>query len=58
MNMWFLNIPDILVFLAIWGCGFLTGVFTIVVVALVFCHGGGAICIKYTKDEPLNMENF
>jgi hypothetical protein len=51
MNMWFLNLPDILVFFAIWGCGFLTGLFIMVLATIMFCWGGGAIHIRYTKDE-------
>lgn len=49
--MWFLNLPDILVFFAIWGCGFLTGLFIMVQATIMFCWGGGAIHIRYTKDE-------
>jgi len=54
MNRWFLMLPDILVFFSIWGFGFFTGVFIIVVSGLIFCWGGGEVTIRYSKDEIID----
>ena len=47
-------LPDILVFFSIWGFGFFTGVFIIVVSGLIFCWGGGEVTIRYSKDEIID----
>ena len=50
--MWFLNLPDILVFLAIWGCGFLTGVFIVIMVAFIFVMINFLVDIAYYFIDP------
>ena len=50
IDRWFLILPDILVYFAIYGFGVLTGIFLFVVLAVVYCWDGGAIHIRYVKD--------
>ena len=49
--MWFLALPDILVYLTIFWGGVLTGVLSIIIAMVVYCGGGGTIKIQYTTDE-------
>ena len=56
--MWMLNIPDILVFFAIFGFGFLMGLFFSIFTILFYCWEGGAIHIKHVKDVPDELDNF
>tara|TARA_B100001250_G_C19200679_1_gene529256 strand:+ start:193 stop:366 length:174 start_codon:yes stop_codon:yes gene_type:complete len=49
--MWYLVLPDILVYLTIFGGGFLTGVISVFITVLVYCSGGGTIKIQFTSDK-------
>jgi len=49
--MWYLALPDILVYLTIFWGGVLTGVLSIIIAMVVYCGGGGIIRIQYTSDE-------
>ena len=49
--MWFLALPDILVFFSIFFGGVLTGVIAVFIIMLIYCSGGGMIKIQYTNDE-------
>ena len=48
--MWFLALPDILVFLSIFWGGVLTGVIAVFLLVLIYCGGGGTIRIQFTSD--------
>ena len=57
--MWYLAIPDILVYLTIFWGGVLTGVLGIIIAMVVYCSGGGIIKIQYTSDkENLKPEDY
>ena len=49
--MWYLALPDLLVYLTIFWGGVLTGVLSIIIAMVVYCGGGGIIRIQYTSDE-------
>ena len=49
--MWFLALPDILVYLTIFWGGVLTGVLGIIIAMVIYCGGGGTIRIQYTTDK-------
>jgi len=49
--MWYLVLPDILIYLTIFGGGFLTGVLSVFITVLVYCSGGGTIKIQFTSDK-------
>ncbi len=55
--MWFLALPDILVFLSIFFGGVLTGVIAVFIIMLIYCSGGGTIKIQFTSDE-IRQEDF
>jgi len=46
MGSWFLMLPDILVFISIFGFGFLMGVFTVGVVVVYHAFKGNTLTIK------------
>ena len=57
--MWFLALPDILVYLTIFWGGVLTGVLSIIIAMVVYCGGGGTIKIQYTTDEAnIKQEDY
>ena len=57
--MWFLALPDILVYLTIFWGGVLTGVLGIILAMVVYCGGGGTIKIQYTSDEAnIKQEDY
>ena len=57
--MWFLALPDILVFLPIFWGGVLTGVIAVFLIVLVYCGGGGIIRIQFTSDgDNIKHEDF
>ncbi len=57
--MWYLALPDILVYLTIFWGGVRTGVLGIIIVMVVYCGGGGIIRIQYTSDEDnLKQEDY
>jgi hypothetical protein len=57
--MWYLVLPDILVYLTIFFGGVLTGILAIIITMLVYCKGGGTIKIQYTEDKDnIKQENF
>jgi hypothetical protein len=57
--MWFLALPDILVFLSIFWGGVLTGVIAVFIILLVYCSGGGIIRIQYTSNKDnIKQEDF
>ena len=49
MGRWFLMLPDILVFFAIFGFGFLVGCFTVILFVLYHVVKGNTLTIK--KEE-------
>jgi len=57
--MWFLNLPDILVFFAIWWAGFLTCFALIILFIFFSVWEGGSITFgcakKESKDDKLNF---
>ena len=55
--MWFLALPDILVFFSIFFGGVLTGVTAVFIIMLIYCSGGGTIKIQFTSDE-IRQEDF
>ena len=57
--MWFLALPDILVFLSIFWGGVLTGVIAVFIILLVYCSGGGIIRIQYTSNKDnIKQDDF
>ena len=57
--MWFLALPDILVYLTIFWGGVLTGVLGIIIAMVIYCGGGGTIKIQYTTDEAnIKQEDY
>ena len=50
-TMWYLALPDILVYLTIFWGGVLTGVLGIIIAMVLYCSGGGTIKIQYTSDK-------
>ncbi len=57
--MWFLALPDILVFLSIFWGGVLTGVIAVFLLVLIYCGGGGTIRIQFTSDgDNIKHEEF
>ena len=57
--MWYLALPDMLVYLSIFWGGVLTGVLGIIIAMVVYCGGGGIIRIQYTSDEDnLKQEDY
>ena len=58
-TMWFLALPDILVFLSIFWGGVLTGVIAVFLIILIYCGGGGIIRIQFTSDgDNIKHEEF
>ena len=59
MRMWFLNLPDILVFFSIWWSGFLTCFTLLVLAILVTIWSGSTITFGCnTKDNKDGEHNF
>jgi len=57
--MWYLVLPDIMVYLTIFFGGVLTGILAIIITMLVYCKGGGTIKIQYTEDKDnIKHEDF
>ncbi len=57
--MWFLALPDILVYFTIFFGGVFAGILTVIVSMLIFCKDGGIIRIQYTSDgNNIKHEDF
>jgi len=57
--MWFLALPDILVFFSIFFGGVLTGVTAVFIIMLIYCSGGGTIKIQFTaEDNEIRQEDY
>jgi hypothetical protein len=57
--MWFLALPDILVYFTIFFGGVFAGILTVIVAMLIFCKDGGIIRIQYTSDgNNIKHEDF
>ena len=56
-RMWFLNLPDILVFLAIWWAGFLTCFFLGVICLLILMWSGNSVTFGCTTKDK-NEDKF
>ena len=57
--MWFLALPDILVFFSIFFGGVLTGILSVLLITFIYCSGGGTIRIQYTEeDKIIKQEDF
>ena len=54
-----LMLPDLLVYLTIFICGFLAGLVSIALVILLYCMNGGIIRIQCTSDDfNIKQEDF
>ena len=49
--MWYLALPDMLIYFTIFFGGALTGILSVLLIMLIYCSGGGMIKIQYTNDE-------
>lgn len=58
MRMWFLNLPDILVFFSIWWAGFLTCFVLMLGCILVYIWGGGSITFGVKTKEDNDIHNL
>ena len=57
--MWYLVLPDILVYFTIFFGGVFAGVLVVIVSMLIYCKDGGIIRIQYTSDgKNINQEDF
>jgi|TARA_R110000787_G_scaffold52726_1_gene124082 hypothetical protein len=55
--MWFLMLPDLLVYFTIFFGGVLTGILSVFILILVYCSSGGTIKIQYTENE-IEQEDY
>ena len=49
--MWYLALPDMLIYFTIFFGGALTGILSVFLIILIYCSGGGMKKIHYTNDE-------
>ena len=56
--MWYLALPDMLIYFTIFFGGVLTGVLAIFLIMLIYCSGGGTIKIQYTSDDEIKPEDY
>jgi hypothetical protein len=55
---WYLILPDLLVYFTIFFGGVLTGGLLIVMVVLFYLRDGGSIRIQCTNEDNPNLEDF
>ena len=56
--MWYLILPDLLVYFTIFFGGVLTGILSVVMVILLYCRDGGTIKIQYSETNNLDTEDY
>ena len=56
--MWYLVLPDLLIYFTIFFGGVLTGILSVVMVILLYCRDGGTIKIQYSEINNLDTEEF
>ena len=56
--MWYLVLPDLLIYFTIFFGGALTGILSVVMVILLYCRDGGIIKIQYSETNNLDTEDY
>ena len=56
--MWYLALPDMLIYFTIFFGGVLTGILSVFLLMLIYCSGGGTIKIQYTGENEINHEDY
>jgi len=56
--MWYLALPDMLIYFTIFFGGALTGILSILILMLIYCSGGGTIKIQYTEEDEIRQEDY
>ena len=56
--MWYLVLPDMLIYFTIFFGGVLTGILSILILMLIYCSSGGTIKIQYTEENEINHEDY
>jgi len=55
---WYLVLPDLLIYFTIFFGGVTTGMLSILILILIYCSGGGTIKIQYTNEDEINQEDY
>jgi hypothetical protein len=55
--MWYLALPDMLIYFTIFFGGALTGILSVFLLMLIYCSGGGMIKIQFSNDE-IRQEDY
>tara|TARA_Y100001951_G_scaffold22553_1_gene17486 strand:- start:9 stop:179 length:171 start_codon:yes stop_codon:yes gene_type:complete len=56
--MWFMMLPDLLIYFTIFFGGVLTGILSVLLLMLIYCSSGGTIKIQYTKENEIKHEDY
>ena len=56
--MWYLALPDMLIYFTIFFGGVTTGMLSILIIILIYCSGGGTIKIQYTEENEIKHEDY
>ena len=55
--MWYLALPDKLIYFTIFFGGVLTGILSVLLLILIYCSGGGMIKIQFTNDNEAEIKH-
>ena len=56
--MWYLVLPDLLIYFTIFFGGVLTGILSVLMVILLYCKDGGSIKIQYSDTDKIKQEDY
>ena len=56
--MWYLVLPDLLIYFTIFFGGVLTGILSVLMVILLYCKDGGSIKIQYSDTDNIKQEDY
>ena len=58
LKVWYLVLPDLLIYFTIFFGGVTTGMLSILIIILIYCSGGGTIKIQYTEENEIKHEDY